>query len=243
MSLVFLALLVGKAISAIQVQAPGREAKRLALLRGVLYAVTLGLVVLGSRSIGYNLAAEFYSWTSRDNLDHGQISRAYSNALRAVELRPGTLRHWRTLAMTKAAQHQCAALVDDLAAFQSLSEGELNEEDAYSFAACYYHLAEYDKSIALTQRLIAKNPFFSAPYVLQGFAYTAQKKYREAERSFLAVLQAVPGQQAAVEGLAHVYFLSGNRERALAVLDVTARHPFPPEARKRFEVLKELYAQ
>jgi cytochrome c-type biogenesis protein CcmH/NrfG len=92
-------------------------------------------------------------------------------------------------------------------------------------------------------RLIRQNPAYAAPYVLQGLAYTAEKKYPEAQQSFLGVLQIFPNNQAAVEGLARAFYLGGDRQRARAVLDETAKFPFPPPARERFEALKGLYDQ
>jgi hypothetical protein len=46
-----------------------------------------------------------------------------------------------------------------------------------------------------------------------------------------------------VEGLARAFYLGGDRQRALAVLDETVKFPFPPPARERFEALKGLYDQ
>lgn len=240
LSLVFLALLAAKGVGSLQAQG---SASRLATVRGLLYAAILALVTLGARAVGYDLAAEVYNWASRDNLAYSQIPKAYDNASRAVELRPGVLRYWRVLAATKFVQQQFAAVLDDLPAFQSLSGGGLDEEDTYRFATCYFFLGEYNKVLPLTHRLIRENRFYAAPYVLQGMAFTAMKRYPEAERSFLDVLQIFPSQEMAVEGLAHVYFLAGNRRGTQGVLNETAKYPFPPEARKRFEALKRLYAQ
>ncbi len=243
LSVTFLGLLAAKAVAALQRGGPEGETKRSAVVSAVLYAAVLVLVALGARSVGYDLAAELYCWGSQDNLAHAHLPKAYQDALRAVRLRPGVLRYWRILATTKFYQQQFASLLEDQPVFQSLNGGEMEEEDAYNFAACYYFLAQYDKVIPLTERMIRENRFYAAPYVLQGMAYTAQKNYPEAERSFREVLRMFPSQQAAVEGLAHVYFLAGNRAGALEVLNETAKYPFPPGVRKRFEALKALYAQ
>ena len=104
-------------------------------------------------------------------------------------------------------------------------------------------IGEYDKVVAITLRLIRQNPSYAAPYVLQGLAYTAAKKYPEAQQSFLAILQVFPNNQAAVEGLARVYYLSGDRQRALATLGETTKFTFPAPVRERFEALKGLYGQ
>ena len=101
----------------------------------------------------------------------------------------------------------------------------------------------YDRVTATTSNLIRKNPSYAAPYVLQGLAYTAVKKYPEAEQSYLTILQKFPNHQAAWEGLARAYFLAGDRRQALAVLGQTANFAFPEPVRQRFEALKGLYDQ
>jgi tetratricopeptide (TPR) repeat protein len=199
--------------------------------------------VLGSRSIGFDVAAEAYAVASGNNLERRELDKAYANASRAVQLRPGGLRYWRQLAGAKLALHQYASLLKDQVAMEALSGGRLNDQDAHNFAVCHYFLGEYDQVIALTQESISRNRIYPAPYVLQGAAYTAQRKYREAEQSFLQVLQLFPTHQMAVEGLAHTYYLAGNRVGALGVLNETSKYPFSPQARQRFEALKALYAQ
>lgn len=241
--LVFLGLLAAKAVAGVRAQGGSGQGNRLASIRGLLYGVILVLVVLGGRAIGNDVAAENYAWASRKNLARSELAMAYSNALRAVELRPGVLRYWQALAAAKFARHQFASVVADLPVFLALSSGKLDEEDAYRLAAAYYFLAQYDKVIPLTQELIRENRVYGSPYVLRGYALTAQKKFPEAERSFLEVLQLFPTQQAAVEGLAHVHFLTGNTAAALGVLAQTEKFPFSPDARRRFEALKALYAQ
>ena len=73
--------------------------------------------------------------------------------------------------------------------------------------------------------------------------YSAQKKYADAELTFLDILQRYPTNQAAVEGLAQTYYLAGKRDLAIQLLDETAKYSFPPGARKRFEALKALYGR
>ena len=243
LSLAFLGLLAAKAVAGLRAKEPGGESKQLVIVRGVLYVAILALIIQGARCVGYDVAAELYGWASQDNLARAQSSKAYDNAAQAVRLRPGVLRYWQVLAATKFARQQFASLLEDLPTFLALSGGKLEEEDAYRFAAAHFFLGQYDKVIPLTHRLIEENRFYTAPYVLQGYAHTAQRKYPEAERAFLDVLQIFPTQQVAVEGLAHLYFLAGNRAGALGILNETAKHPFPPGSRKRFEDLKALYAQ
>jgi tetratricopeptide (TPR) repeat protein len=243
LSLVFLGLLAAKAVAGLRVPGGAGQANRLGAVRGVLYLLILLPVILGARDVGNEVAARNYVWTSEENLAQGQLAKAYANALRAVELRPGMLGHWQLLARVKLALRQFASVVADMPAIQSLSGGKLDEDDAYRLAAAYYFLGQHEKVYPLTQQMIRDNHMYAAAYVLQGYSYLAQKKYPEAEKTFLEVLQLFPTQQSAVEGLAHAHFLAGNTAAALDVLDQTAKFPFPPEARKRFEALKALYAQ
>jgi tetratricopeptide (TPR) repeat protein len=239
LSLIFLALLAAQAIGRLGAEAqPGRRGR---LVRGSLYAAVVALAALGARGVGYDLAAQFYFWASQNNLEHSQASRAYTNALRAVELRPGNFLYWQALARSKFSAQQYQSLLEDEPDFRSLGGGRLQEEDALRFAFAYFFLAQYDQVIPLTREIIQENPYYAAPRVLEGMTYLSQKRYAEAERRFLEVLQMFPTQEEAVRGLAQVYFLRGERARALAVLNETSKFPFPPEARKRFEDLKALH--
>ena len=243
LGLAFLGLVTAKAVAGLRPNVPSRDSRQWWWTRGVLYAVALVLVILGARSLGFDAAAEVYAIASGRNLEHGQLDKAYTNALRAVQLRPSVLRYWRHLASVKLAIHQCDSLLGDQPAFAALTGGQLSDEDGYNFAACHFFLGDYDKALALTQQLLERNRLYAPPYVLQGAAYTAQRKYREAEQSFLQVLQLFPTHQLAVEGLAHTYFLAGNRVGAVGVLNETRKYLFSAPARRRFEALKALYAQ
>jgi tetratricopeptide (TPR) repeat protein len=209
----------------------------------VLYGAVLLLVALGARAIGNDLAAEFYFMASSDNLNHSQPVRAYSNALRAVQLRPAELKYWQMLSATKFALRQYRSLLEDQPALERLQGLPVAEQDGMRFAFAHFFLGEYDQTITVGSQLIQQNRLYAAPYVLLGMTYTAEKKYTDAERTFLNVLQMYPSHEGAVEGLAHMYFLTGRPGRALAVLDQTTRFPFDPDARKRFEQLKALYWQ
>ena len=196
-------------------------------IKPVLYALILALAGLGAWNAGNDVAAEVYLWSCNSNLGRGDLVKAYSNALQAVSVRPNNLSYWRALIQTKMRLQQLQSVLDDEPAVRALSNGDLDEVDEYQFALCSYFLGQYDKVVATTLRLIRQNPSYAAPYVLQGLAYTAEKKYPEAQQSFLAVLQIFPNNQAAVEGLARAFYLAGDRQRALAVLDETAKFPFP----------------
>jgi tetratricopeptide (TPR) repeat protein len=208
-----------------------------------LYGVVFLLVALGAQGIGNELAAEFYFRASGDSLNRSQPVKAYSHALRAVELRPAQVKYWQMLSTTKLALRQYQSLLEDRPALESLDRGPVGEQDAMRFAFAHFFLGQYDQTIAIARELIKQNRPYAAPYVLLGMTYIAGKRYSDAERTFLDVLQMYPSQEGAVEGLAHLYFLRGNPARALAVLDQTPRFPFDPDARKRFEELKALYRE
>lgn len=243
LTLALLALLCAKAIGRLRRGSAPDQVRRLAVMRGLLYAVLLALVAAGALAIGYDVAAELYFTASQDNLDRSQVSQAYNNALRAVRLRPALLRYWETLSATKLRLGQFQSLLEDQETLRILGGGRLEESDALRCAWAHFFLGQYDQVIPVTKELIQNNKYYAAPYVLQGNAFLGLRKYSDAERSFLDVLQIFPSQQDGVEGLSHVYFLTGDTPRALAVLNEAARHPFPPEARKRFASLKALYAQ
>jgi tetratricopeptide (TPR) repeat protein len=242
-ALILLALLSAKAIGGIRTGGMPDTGRRLRFARGLLYLVLLALVAVGALGIGDDVAAELYFTASGGNLDRSQVGQAYNNALSAVRLRPGVLRYWQMLAATKLRQGQFRSLLEDQKTLQALSSGRLEESDEMRCALAQFFLGQYEQVIPLTRQLIHNNRYYAAPYVLQGNTFLALKNYPEAERSFLEVLQILPSQEDAVEGLAHAHFLAGDTRQALAVLDETARHPFPPEARKRFASLKALYAE
>ena len=235
LGLMLLGLVACKAVAALAVRA--------SWIKPALYALILALAGLGGWYAGNDVAAEVYMWSSNSNLAHGDLDKAYSNALRAVSLRPNNLSYWHTLMQTKMRLQQLQSALGDEPAIQALSKGNLDEGDEYEFALCEFFLGHYDQVVGITLRLIRQNPAYAAPYVLQGLAYTAEKKYPEAQQSFVAVLQIFPTNQAAVEGLARAYYLGGDRRRALKVLDETMKFPFAPPARVRFEALKGLYEQ
>jgi tetratricopeptide (TPR) repeat protein len=235
LGLVFLGLVSTKTVAALTVH------KR--WIKLPLYALILGLAGIGAWYVGNDVAAEVYMWSYESDLGHGDPVKAYSNATRAISLRPNNLSYWHALMQAKIHLNQLQSVLDDEPAVRALSKGSLDEEDEYQFALCAFFLGQYDRVVSTTLRLIRQNRSYAAPYVLQGLAYTAQKKYPEAQQSCLAVLQIFPNHQAAVETLARAYYLGGDRRRALAVLDETAKFSFPPTVRQRFEALKGLYDQ
>src|SRR6266542_3127752 len=203
--------------------------------RFALYAALLVLVSLGARGIGNEVAAEIYFMASRDNLAQSHPVKAYANASRAVERRPEQVKYWQMLSTCKFALRQYESLLDDRRALESLEQGHLSEQDAMRFAYAHYMLAQYDQSIALARQLIKENRVYAAAYVLLGIAHAAKGDYAGAERPLLEILQIYPNHENAVEALAHTYFLMGQTARALSVLNETAKFPFNPDARKRFE--------
>ena len=208
-----------------------------------LYALILVMAGVGAWEVGNDVAAEVYLRSCSSNLARGDLVNAYSNAILAIHLRPTNLSYWRALVQTKMRLQQLQSALDDEPTMQAISKGQLDEEAEYQFTLCQYFLGQYAQVVATTLRLTRENPSYAAPYVLRGLAYTAQKKYLEAQQSFLAVLQIFPNNQAAVEGLAQAFYLAGDRQRALAVLHETWRFPFSASARERFEALAGLYEQ
>jgi len=235
LALVLLGMVSSKSVAALSM--------RKTWVKPVLYTLILALSGVGAWEVGNDVAAEVYMWTSNSNLSRGELDKAYANALQAVRMRPTHLSYWRALMRAKMRMEQLQSVLDDEPSMRALSNGDLDEIDEYQFSLCSYFLGQNDKVVAATLRLIRQNPSYAAPYVLQGLAYTAEQKYPEAQQSFLAVLQIFPNNQAAVEGLARAYYLGGERQRALAVLDETAKFPFPPPVRQRFDALKGLYDQ
>lgn len=209
----------------------------------LLYAIILVLTALGAVTVGKDIAAEVYGESVPRNLDRREYALAYSNALRAVDLRPGNLYYWQMLARAKFAMRQFNSLVADETSFQALSRKGLGEEDVLRFTYARYFLGQYDQVISIARQIAQQNPGYPKSFVLAGMAETALRHYGDAERDFLQALKILPNQQDAVEGLAHVYFLEGDSKRAAAVLGATSHYDFSPEQRRRFEELKELYEQ
>jgi len=242
--LAFLGLVAAKAVASLKErQLAGKPNHGLVWVRGGLYTVILTLVIMGARGLGVDAAAGIHGLASEDDVGNLRLDHAYANALRAVQLRPGMFVYWRDLAVAKFLQGQFDSVLKDEPVFSALRGGDLDEETTLRFAYCHFFLGQFDQVFPLTERVIRGNRFFAAPYLLEGSTYIAQKQLARAERRYLDVLQMFPVQQAAVEGLAHVHFLMGDRGSALDVLNDTVKFPFPPDARKRFDALKAFYAQ
>jgi tetratricopeptide (TPR) repeat protein len=212
-------------------------------VRWILYALILALVIWAARAIGQDMAAEIYSWACQKNLDRKEYVLAYSNAVRAVDLRPDSFRYWQLLARSKFALRQCNSLLSDEPAIRTLTPEGLDEDDLVRFSYCRYFLGQYNEAIALASEFIRRNPGYPKSYILKGQAEMGLRQYSEAERDFMTSLQILPIQADAVEGLAHAYFLSGDTAHAVAALDATSHYSFPPQARERFQALKSLYEQ
>lgn len=209
----------------------------------LFYGAIFVLAVLGAQAAGKDVAAEVYGAVSQKNLDRHDYVLAYSNALRAVGLRPGNLLYWQLLGRCKFAMRQFDSLLADEPVLRALSPKGLSEDDAMRLTYARYFLGQYPQVITGARQIIQQNPGYPKSYVLAGLAETGLRRYSDAERDFLQALQILPTQADAVEGLAHVYFLSGDANRAVAVLDATAHYSFSPAERRRFEELKALYAQ
>ena len=151
LGLVFLGLVSTKAVAALTV--------RKAWIKPALYALILALAGLGAWYAGNDVAAEVYMWSCDSNLGHGDLVKAYSNALQAVSLRPNNLSYWRALMQTKMRLNQLQSVLDDEPAVRALSNGNLDEVDEYQFALCAFFLGQYDKVVATTLRLIRAESF------------------------------------------------------------------------------------
>ena len=239
----FTSLLAAKAVASLKATEDNSLASRLVRAKPWLYALILALVSFGAWNLGYDIAAEVYYWVSLSDIQNSRLPKAYLNSFQAVVLRPGVPRYWKALEAAEFSLGQFASVVDDLPAMQRLTGGDLDEVDSYRFAVCLFLLGRYDEALSITRRVISQNRSYMPPYILQGHVLTAQRKYGEAQQAFVAVLRILPTDQTAVEGLAHAYFLEGNRQQALKVLNETSKFSFSTEAQKRFEALKGLYGQ
>jgi Flp pilus assembly protein TadD len=233
LALLFLALIASRVAAATRIRSLSVAGR----------ALTAALAIWAARGLGVEISAGTHNFAAASELERQEPARAYANALRAAELKPGTLSYWESLEQSKVALRQFNSALQDEPVLTGLAGGELDESDALFYAWCHYDVGDYEQALARTRRLIRKNPYFAAPYTLQGHAYVAEKNYEQAKQSYLTVLQMFPNDAAAVEGLAHVYYLSGNAAGAEEVLRQTGKYSFPAEARRRFEDLKRLYAQ
>jgi tetratricopeptide (TPR) repeat protein len=239
----FTSLLAVKVVASRKATGGNSLASRLARAKPWLYAVILALVGFGAWNLGYDVAAEVYYWASLSDVQNSRLAKAYLNSLQAVALRPGVPRYWKALEAAKFNLGQFASVVDDWPALQRIADGDLDELDSYRYAVCLFFLGRYDETLSITERVIEQNRSYMPPYILLGDVLTAQRKYGEAQQAFVAALQILPTNQAAVEGLAHACFLEGNRQQAVKVLEETTKLPFSTETQKRFEALKGLYGQ
>ena len=237
-ALVVMALVAGKAAKSF-----AGTGRRPGLRSFALYGAILLLVAIGSRALGQDVAAEAYGWAGAKNLDRHQYLLAYSNATRAVELRPGFLRYWQLLARAKFSARQYRSVLGDEAVFRTLSPQGLDEDDLIRLAYCRYFTGEYQQVIPLTDELIRRNPAYPKTYLLAGLAKAGLRQYPEAERDLLQALKLLPTQADAVEALAQTYFLGGDTGAAVAVLNATGHYSFSPDERRHFEALKALYEQ
>jgi len=239
----FISLLAVKSAAGLKPAAGNVLVSKLARARLWLNALILALVVFGAWNLGYDIAAEVYYRVALSDAQNSRPIKSYLNALQAVVLRPGVLRYWQALESAKFTLGQWQSIVDDGAALKRVAGQDLEEVDAYRLAVSLFFLGRDDEALRLVDGLIGQNRFFLPPYILKGHLLTAQRNYGEAERAFQAALEVLPTDQGAVEGLAHAYFLEGNRQQALKVLADTSKFNFNREAQSRFEALEGMYAQ
>lgn len=238
-----ISLLAVKAVASLKATTTNSLVSRLARAKALFYALILCLAVFGAWNFGYDIAAEVYYRTGLSDAAHSRAVKSYLNSLQAVRLRPGILRYWQALEAAKFSLGQWTSVVEDVPAMQRVAGRDLDEVDSYRVAVCLYFLGRYDEALRITERLIRQNRFYLPPSILRGHVLIALGKYGQAERAFQSALEVLPTDRGALEGLAHAYFLEGNRQQALKVLDDASRLPFSIEAQKRFEALKGLYGQ
>lgn len=241
-SLVFLALLAVKIIGAMRMGATA-GGRRATLFKGALYVAVLAIAALGAWVIGNDVAAEFYYLAAGRNAGQNRVRLEYSNALRAIRLRPDKLRYWQALEQAKVSGRQYQSALNDEPALLRLNGGALSEVDEIRFALCHYLLGQYEQALSASRQVAQKNRYYLFAYIVQGSAYTALRQYGAAENAFLTLLRIDPTEVDGVDGLAYAYYLAGNRPGAMAVLNATRHYSFSPQARKRFEELMALYAQ
>jgi len=239
----FISLLAVKSVAGLKPLAGNVLIGKLAGGKVWLYALILALVVYGAWNLGYDIAAEVYYRAALSDAQGARAVKSYVNALQAVGLRPGIPRYWQALESAKFRLGQWQSIVDDGPALERVAGGDLEEVDAYRLGVSLFFLGRDDEALRVADRLIGQNHFYLPPYNLKGHVLTAERRYGDAERAFQAALDLLPTDQAAVEGLAHAYFLEGNRQQALKVLNDTSKFSFNREAQSRFEALKGLYAQ
>ncbi|MDE3178441.1 MAG: hypothetical protein KGM47_02175 [Acidobacteriota bacterium] len=241
-SLVFLALLAVKIIRSMSFGGV-QTGRRGPLIKGALYLLVFVIAAAGARVAGDDAAAELYYQAAQRDSSRNQVVLAYSNALRAVGLRPGEIRYWRALLESKIQGQQYASALADEPAIRRLSGGVLSVEDEQRFAACHYALGQYKQALDGTGRIIRQNHFYGGAYLLEGMSYIALQQYGEAEASLLTLLGYFPTDETGVSELAQAYYLSGDTARAMAVLGATNKYSFSPAQRRHFDDLKGLYAQ
>jgi tetratricopeptide (TPR) repeat protein len=241
--LVLFAVLAVRTIAAIFSVKDPSQPGMISLIQTALYGLIVLLALAGAWGAGHNISAEFSWFESQKDLERGDIKMAFLRASRAVQVRPGNIIYWRQLEKLKQALGQSESQLGDLPAFEQLSPGGLEENDQYVFAVAYFLAGRYDPALHLTSVLIRANPSFASPYILQAFILMHKRDYADAIGTLHLLLRSEPGNETAVAALAHAYFLQGNRAAVLATLDETLKVPFPLEARKHFEELKELYGQ
>ncbi|MGH9342859.1 MAG: tetratricopeptide repeat protein [Terriglobia bacterium] len=241
-ALVFLALLAVKIISAMRMGAAD-AARKPAWMKWALYLLVIVIAAAGAGGVGNDVAAKLYYRAASRNADRHEMTLEYSNAVRAVRLRPADIRYWEALDEAKVTARQFQSTLEDEPAFLRLSAGTLSDADEIRFATCHYFLGDYEQALQASRRVIKRSPYYPIAYEIEGLSYTALKQYSAAENAYLTLLGMFPTDVDAVAGLARAYYLAGDAPRALAVLNATRHYTFPPPARKRFEELKTLYAQ
>lgn len=172
-------------------------------------------------------------------LEFGEFAEARDACVRAIQTSPNMAAAHRNLSLAfsglgdEDAAHECATRAQELDP-HALPDTMLLEMDAaenatsmpesgiaatavpdYTLAADYISKALYDRALAEIRRAMARGADEKEGMVLLGRCFAARGEYEVAEKEFVAVLGAMPADDAAALELASVYRAMGRPTEAL----------------------------
>lgn len=172
-------------------------------------------------------------------LEFGEFAEARDACVRAIQTSPNMAAAHRNLSLAfsglgdEEAAQECAARAQELDPM-ALPDTMLLEMDAaenatampesgiaatavpdYTLAADYISKALYDRALAEIRRAMARGADEKEGMVLLGRCFAARGEYEVAEKEFVAVLGAMPSDDAAALELASVYRAMGRPTEAL----------------------------
>jgi YaiO family outer membrane protein len=95
-----------------------------------------------------------------------------------------------------------------------------SEAKLYEQAVAARQAEDFDKAVALLERIVRANPENADAQVLLGFSYLALGETQEAAAAFDAALRTAPDYQDARFGQALIAFREGDRDRASELVDI-----------------------